>query len=352
MPKPSGSTLSPLALAVGGAAAFFAGRAVWRRLNAWDLHGRVALVTGGSRGLGLEIARELAAHGAKLALCARDAHELQRAQAELEGRGAEVLAVTCDLTHPDEVQPFVQAVLDRWGRIDVLINNAGVIQTGPMDDMTVADYQEAMNIHFWAPLGMVNAVLPEMRRRREGRVVNIASIGGKVSVPHLLPYDASKFALVGLSEGLHAELAKDGIAVTTVCPWLMRTGSPRHALFKGQHRLEYAWFSISDSLPVLSMSSTTAARRIVAALRRGDAELILSPQGRLAAAVHGLFPGLTAELLGLVNRVLPGPGGVGTRSMTGAESQSALSPSWLTRLGDRAAVRNNEIWSNGPPDRT
>src|SRR6185503_4123757 len=120
------------------------------------------------------------------------------------------------------------------------------------------------------------AVLPEMRARREGRIVNITSIGGKISVPHLLPYSASKFALVGLSEGLRAELAKDGIVVTTICPGLMRTGSPRNATFKGQHRAEYAWFSIGDSLPVTAMSADRAARQILTACKRGEAEVVLS----------------------------------------------------------------------------
>src|SRR5262249_17300153 len=161
----------------------------------------------------------------------------------------------CDVTNQDQVQAAVDAVLARWGRIDVLINNAGTISVGPAETMTAEDYEVAMRTHFWGPLYMTLAVLPGMRQRREGRIVNISSIGGKVSVPDLVPYNASKFALVGLSEGLQAELAKDGIVVTTVCPGLMRTGSPRNALFKGQHRAEYVWFSISDSLPILSMSA-------------------------------------------------------------------------------------------------
>ena len=337
------STKRTLFLTVGGAAAFFVGRAVWRRTHLYDLRGRVALVTGGSRGLGLEICRELAAHGTRVAVCARDEAELQRAAADLESCGAEVFTVVCDITDRDQVERAVLAVQDRFGPIDVLVNNAGVIQTGPLETMTLADYEEAMKIHFWAPLHFISIIVPEMRLRRQGRIVNITSIGGKVSVPHLLPYDASKFALVGLSEGLHAELAKDGIVVTTVCPWLTRTGSPRNALFKGQHRLEYAWFSIGDSLPLISMDSTAAARQVVAACRRGDAELILSLKGKLAAAFHGVFPGLTSELLGLVNRLLPGPGGIGTESATGAESTSIFSPSILTQLSEQAAIRNNEI---------
>src|SRR5947209_3404490 len=182
-----------------------------------------------------------------------------------------------------------------------------------------------------------------MRRRSEGSIVNISSIGGKVAVPHLVPYAGSKFALVGLSEGLRAELLKDNIYVTTVCPGLMRTGSPRNAFFKGQHRAEYAWFSISDAVPLFSISAERAARRIVSACKHGEAEVVLSVPAQAAVAFHGVFPGLTAEILGLVNRFLPGPGGIGTERALGRESESSVSPSWLTALNERAAVRNNEI---------
>lgn len=307
------------------------------------LRGRTALITGGSRGLGLVLARELAGRGVRLALCARNPEELERASRELTDRGAEVFAVPCDVTRQEDVEAMVQLVLDRLGRIDILINNAGTIQVGPFEVTTIEDYELALRTHFWAPLYTTLAVLPGMRNRGVGRIVNVSSIGGKISVPHLLPYDVSKFALTGFSEGLRAELAKDRIYVTTVIPGLMRTGSPRNALFKGQHRAEYAWFSISDSLPLLSTSAEAAARRIVRACEYGDAELILTLPAQLAVRFHGLFPGLTADLLGLANLILPGPGGIGGRKASGRESESAVSPSWATTLTEQAAARNNEI---------
>ena len=182
-----------------------------------------------------------------------------------------------------------------------------------------------------------------MQRRRSGRIINITSIGGKLSVPHLVPYCASKFALVGFSEGLRAELLKDGIRVTTVCPGLMRTGSARNAEFKGQHRAEFAWFSLSAALPVTSMKAERAARQIVSACKRGDAEVILSIQAQAAAIFHGIIPGLTADGLGLVNELLPGPGGIGEQTAKGKKSSSVISPSILTRLNDKAAMQNNEM---------
>jgi short-subunit dehydrogenase len=330
-------------LLAAGAGALLAAGALFRRRNGYDLRGKTALITGGSRGLGLVLARELAAEGANVAICARDRGELERARADLAARGANAYAFPCDVTQRAQVREMVDVVTRHFGRIDLLINNAGTIQVGPVEVMTVEDYEQAMAIHFWAPLYTTLAVLPQMRERGEGRIVNISSIGGKIAVPHLVPYSASKFALAGLSDGLRAELMKDGVVVTTVCPGLMRTGSPRNANFKGQHRAEYAWFAISDALPVTSIQAERAARQIVAATKRGQAELIITTQAVLAVKFRHLFPEATADMLALANRLLPGPGGIGRKRAKGSDSESALAPSVLTALNDRAAVRNNEI---------
>ncbi|HUR93353.1 MAG TPA: SDR family oxidoreductase [Gemmatimonadales bacterium] len=324
-------------------------RSVIRRRRRIDFRGKVALVTGGSRGLGLVLARELARQGARVAICARDEAELERARDELEATGAEILALPCDLTVRHQVGAMLTQLRDRFGPVEILINNAGTIQVGPMEEMTPEDYDQAMRVHFWGPLYTTLGVLPEMRRRQAGRIVNISSVGGKISVPHLLPYSASKFALVGFSEGLRGALAKEGVYVTTVCPGLMRTGSPRNATFKGQHREEFAWFSIGDSLPGVSMAATRAARRILDACLHGDAELVMPLSISAAVKVNALVPGAGAALMGIAERLLPGPGGIGTESKRGEESESRWSPSLLTKLGDRAAAANNEILPTSTP---
>jgi short-subunit dehydrogenase len=309
----------------------------------YDLKDKTVLITGGSRGLGLVMAREFAREGARLVLCARDEQELDQARLDVESFGAEVMVIPCDVTSQQDVKAMIAAVYTRFGAVDVLVNNAGVIQVGPLEVMTHEDFELAMQAHFWGPLNTILAVLPSMRARRTGRIVNISSIGGKVSVPHLVPYSASKFALVGLSKGLRAELMKDGIKVTTVCPGLMRTGSPRNADFKGKHRFEYAWFSISDALPLLTVSAENAARQIVHACKRGQAELVISVPAKIAVLLDSLFPEATSQMLALANRMLPEAGGVGTQRMKGRNSTSAWSPSWLTTLNEEAALRNNEV---------
>ena len=301
------------------------------------------MITGGARGLGLVLARQLAAQGARVALLARNPGELGRAEEQLRNAGAEVVAVPCDVRRQEQVIAAVERIVARFGSVDVLINNAGVIQVGPLEHMTVQDFEDAVAIHLFGPLFCTLAVLPHMRQAGQGRIVNISSVGGKIAVPHLLPYCASKFALVGLSEGLRAELGRQDILVTTVCPGLMRTGSPRNAWFKGRHRREYAWFVLADSLPLLSINAERAARQIIAACRRGKARVVLGWHTRAAVLLNAMFPELAAGVVASVNRLLPGEApGQGTNMFAGFESQNPLAPAWLTHLTEEAAVRNNE----------
>ena len=173
-----------------------------------DFRGCSAVITGGSRGLGLLVARELGRQGARITVAARDEAELERARQDLEDRGIDVTTVVCDIANQDEAQRLVDGVVARTGRIDVLVNNAGVIKVGPLEHMQRTDFEEAMAVHFWGPLQTMTAAIPAMRRQRAGRIVNVSSIGGKIGVPHLAPYCASKFALAGLSDSVRGEIAQ------------------------------------------------------------------------------------------------------------------------------------------------
>jgi NAD(P)-dependent dehydrogenase (short-subunit alcohol dehydrogenase family) len=318
-----------------------AARSLLKRTRAIGFAGRTVVISGGSRGLGLELARCFAREGAALALLARDHQELDEAARELGAMGAPVLPLACDVRDVPQVENAIQRITAWRGAIDVLVNNAGVIQVGPFENMQPADYEEAINVHLWAPLRLMQAVIPQMKRQGGGRIVNIASIGGKVAVPHLLPYCLSKFALVGLSDGIRAEVAKDGIRITTVCPGLMRTGSHVNASFKGRHRQEFALFAWANALPLFSVTSQRAARQIVDACRYCKPFLMISPQARALHLADALFPNLSAATMAKVATMMPGP----TPSMearTGWESRSPLAPRWATRLSDAAIARNNE----------
>jgi NAD(P)-dependent dehydrogenase (short-subunit alcohol dehydrogenase family) len=331
------------ALGVGALTALAVSR---KTKPSFDFRDQIILITGGSRGLGLVLARQLVAQGAKLAICSRSADELSVAKKDLTSLGAEVFDVVCDVRIQSEVEQMIERVCNHYGQIDVLINNAGVIQVGPLEVQTQKDFEDAMAVHFWGPFYTMNAVLPEMRKRGAGRIVNISSIGGKLAVPHLAPYCASKFALVGLSGAMRVELVKENIFVTTVCPGLMRTGSHVNAVFKGQNEKEFAWFSIGNALPISSISAESAATQIIEASRAGQAEIIVSPQAQIAAKANALFPELTAEISALVNQILPAPGGIGEGQALGKDSTSFVSPSFLTALADKESFENNELKSS------
>jgi NAD(P)-dependent dehydrogenase (short-subunit alcohol dehydrogenase family) len=329
-----------LALVAGGLTAL--GIANQRHAHKRRFRDQVVAITGGSRGLGLEMARVWLSEGARVAVCARDRTELQRAASILKVGPDRLMTHVCDVRDREQAQDFVRYVEQSWGRIDVLVNNAGTIQVGPWESMDIADFENAMATHFWGPLFMTLAALPGMLRRGRGNIANIASIGGEIGVPHLAPYCASKFALVGLSESLQVELRQDGIQVTTICPGLMRTGSHRNAQFKGDHRAEYTWFSISGALPVASMNSARAARQIVDAVRKDQSFVRLSLPARVTVPARTLFSAWFSTVASWANRLLPASVNTEMKAKKGFESESRWSPSILTRLSDRAALRNNE----------
>lgn len=279
-------------------------------------------------------------------ICARGESKLEWAQRELRSQGADVLAIPCDVSDPSQVESLVNQALHAFARIDILINNAGIIQVGPLPMLTMQDFEQAMDIMFWGTLYPTLAVLPQMQRQGQGRIVNITSIGGKVAVPHLLPYACAKFAAVALSEGLRSELHGSGIQATTIVPGLMRTGSHPNALFKGQQEKEFSWFAMGAGMPFISIDVEQAAQQIITAMQRGDAEAILSLPAQVLARVHGLFPGLTADLAGIIaNVLLPGTQGGTVRAQPGREVERTLTPiranilRTLTIMGHQAAER-------------
>lgn len=316
-----------------------------KRVRHRSLAGRTALITGGSRGLGLELARKLVGQGCRLILVARSEEELARVKTELSSEGAEVRTIACDLAKEDELRQMVKEARSFFGRVDILINNAGAVSVGPVEAFSEADFRTAMDLMFWAGLRTTLELLPEFLHSGDADIVNIASIGGKIPMPHLLPYVSAKFAMTGFSEGLSAEVRSRGVHVLTVTPGLLRTGGHLQAEFAGDHEKEYRWFALGDTIPGASMQVSRAARQIVNALIARKREVALTVSARAAARVFGGFPGVGLKLLEAVtDYILPRPNPDASRK-TGKqlhESQPAVFRG-ATIFGTKAAESQNQL---------
>lgn len=327
-------------LAIG---TYFAVKCFIRSNKTISLKDKVVLITGGTRGLGIILARKIADEGAKVVICGRSEESLQQASADLDSKFVPHLAIQCDVAEKQQIKEMIRQINEKFGTVDVLVNNAGIIQIGPMEVMEEEDYRNAMNVHFWGPLHLMNEVLPAMKLKKLGRIVNIDSIGGIVSFPHLLPYNTSKHALSGLSEGITAELGNVNIKITTVYPGLMRTGSPRNIDVKGQHQKEYAWFKILGSLPFTSINADNAGQKIIDAMKAGDKTLILSLPAKLINVAHAIAPRLVLKSFKVIGRLLPAkPKDGSSEEKKGYESESKISRSAITDKTDHAAVKNLE----------
>lgn len=342
----NGGIASFLATSAVSAAVLLAAVKIARKISrpALDLSGKITLITGGSRGLGFALAQEIGRRGGRLALCARDSDELYEACGRLAQEGIEAVAFPADIAQPGAIAPLVAGVIERFGRIDILINDAGLIKVGPVENFDHSDFEEAMDLMFWAPLNLTFAVLPHMKNRGEGHIVNITSVGGRVSVPHLLPYSCAKFAMVGFSTGLSAELGSKGIHVLTVIPGLMRTGSYFNAKFTGEAKEEFAWFGLLGNLPGFSVAADYAATCIRRALENRRHNCTISLPAKLMIACEAVLPEATRSVLELLNSaLLPAPDGR-TRAVSGKFLNPHMNRLFqaLTSLGRIAAHDLNE----------
>ncbi|HEY2157196.1 MAG TPA: SDR family NAD(P)-dependent oxidoreductase [Isosphaeraceae bacterium] len=309
---------------IGGGAALWAGRSYLRSRRRIDLAGRVVVITGATSGLGLLTARLAARHGAGLVIAARDEDDLLAAAEDLLDAGSpEVLAIPTDVSVEDQAEALIARAVEYFGRIDVLVNDAGVMVVGPVEAMTPDDFERVMATNFWGAVYPTLAAIPHMKRERFGRICNVVSVGGKVALPHLLPYTASKFALSGFSEWLRGELANEGILVTAIYPGTIRTGGHRHAEMKGDHGAEYAWFSLSDIVPGLSVSAHRCAEALWDAVIHGDPEVVFGLNAKLAVALHNLSPSWFAEVASLIDAALPEAAGA-TEARRGSEIRGTV----------------------------
>ena len=258
------------------------------RTRLTDFRDRVALVTGASSGIGARLAGDLVARGVRVALVARRAERLEQLAAELGPSRA--MAIACDVSSRPAVEAAVARVLDHWDRLDLLVNNAGLARHGLFKDEDPDTFARLMEINYLGTVWAIRAVLPAMRRRGEGWIVNVSSVAGKLGQPDESAYTASKFAVTGLSEALVSELAPLGIHVMTVYPALVRTEMfTPEILARMPERVKRTF---------IEPAQLTAA--LLRGLERGAHEVTVPRYVGIAYLMRLLFPGyfrrMTADL--------------------------------------------------------
>jgi short-subunit dehydrogenase len=184
---------------------------------------QVVIVTGGGRGIGRAVALEFAAEGAVLLLGGRRMDALQTSVRECRDAGGRAESIRCDVAVEEDLQAIVTRAIDHYGRVDVLVNNAGVVTGGRLDEIAAEDIRRITDVNVWAPMRLSQIALPHMRAAESGTIVNISSIAGRVGMPYYATYCASKYALRGFSEALRRELRRDGVHVMAVYPGVTAT---------------------------------------------------------------------------------------------------------------------------------
>ena len=287
---------------LGLAASTLISKTIFKNLMGQNLRGKTVLITGGTTGLGFELLRQLLDEGCRVATCARNSADLQT----LKENFPDVFTMRCDVGKKEEVETFVTETIKHFDHIDIVINNAGIIMVAPMEGFIQADYEHAMDVMYWGMVHTTFAVLEHMKSRKQGQIVNITSVGGKVSIPHLLPYSAAKFAAVGFSEGTTSELRQHNIFVTTVIPGLMRTGSYVNALFQEDNKLMYKLFSAISTAPGITISAKKAAEGTIDAIKRKNALVVLGLPAKVLIELHHFFPQVTTQIMKMTSAMLPG----------------------------------------------
>ena len=338
-----------ISAAVGGALGVVAGAwIVTRRRRRIDLQGRVVVVTGGGRGLGYAISREFLRHGCKLAICGRDGEVIARAVADFRLHGGDVFGMACDASDPAQVEAFIQGVFSQFGAVDILVNNAGQVFFGPAAELRPEDLESAIRNIFWVHYRPTMAVLPHMRARGFGRIVNVTSVAGKIPIPHHAAYVVGKHAATGWSEVLTVELRKDGILVSTITPPPLDDGAPLHAHFNGHEEEEFKWFARGLTSMWSASSTDRAARVVVDAAIHGDRQRTISLGSWLAARAQGVAPAVMTRFWARFDRLLPPPGPPGQTSKMhlGAE---VLAGSADVEVQARGEAARNDARRYRPP---
>ena len=244
-----------------------------------NIEGKVVVITGASSGLGEATARLLSSQGAIVALGARRIDRIASLADELTANGGKALAMATDVTRCDQVKRLVDAAVQTYGHIDVMINNAGLMPHSPLERLKIEDWDRMVDVNLKGVLYGIAAALPHMQRQKAGHIVNVSSVSGKIGTPHMSSYCATKFALNGLSESLYHELKPLGIHVSVICPGPVRTN----------FRVLYDHLAPKPpSFMVLSVDEVS--RAVIRAIERRKFEVIIPRWLALACLVKALMP--------------------------------------------------------------
>ena len=249
-----------------------------------EFRGRVAVITGGGGGIGAAMAAAFAARGARIVLADIDAEGMERVATTLPLRPTDILTIPTDVTRLDSVRALAAAAAERFGGVHIVCNNAGVATFGEVADATHADWQYTMSVNFWGVVHGVEAFLPLLLAQDAGgHIVNTASMAGLVGMRWLGVYCASKFAVVGLSEALHRELADRGIGVSVLCPMIVQTGINENSVRNRPPSLRNPGPDVVPAAEAMVggvIAPDEVARRVVRAIERKDLYVLTHPEQR------------------------------------------------------------------------
>ena len=259
---------------------------------------KVALITGASSGIGRATAEVFARQGYRLALAARSPEPLTEAAIALEKTyNGDVLLAPTDMTDAEQVLTLVEKTLERFEQVDVLVNNAGICATGPFGEMGLEQWRQVMDVNFWGYVYAIRAVLPHMLEKGRGQIVNVGSFGGKMPLPNMTAYCASKYAVAGLTESLRLEVELRGVEAIAVHPGVVKTDFLDRALFVGKEAGEARRQMEQAVESFMSQRPQEVAEAIWDACRTGKKDVVVGPM-QAATAAYQLFPGLVGPLMG------------------------------------------------------
>jgi hypothetical protein len=257
-----------------------------------DFKNKVVLITGASSGIGKQTAIEFAKLGSSIILVARRKNKLEQVENELKQFNVNTLVCVCDVSKKDQVDELSKIVLQKFDSVDILVNNAGFAIYGSVSDLSIDEIESQMETNYFGMIYCVKNFLPLMLKKKSGHIVNVASVGASFSVPGVSSYCATKFAMLGFSEGLKHELYGTGVGLTVVSPIMVRTPLFEHPSFTN-----FSKFSTG-----VSLSSETVAKTIIKASNSSRLEIVVPSVARAVIWFKQTFPFLINPIIGRIFR--------------------------------------------------